>query len=129
MQDALTYAQDIISTVREPLLVLDAALRVQRANRSFYQTFGVTAEETENHLVYELGNGQWNIPQLRELLENVLSQNHVFEGFESEHDFPAIGHKSMLLNARRVQRSHREDHRCQLVHGRDDRLSQGLFLG
>jgi PAS domain S-box-containing protein len=109
MQDALAYAEDIIATVREPLLVLDTALRVQRVNRSFYQTFAVTEEETKNHLVYELGNGQWNIPQLRELLEDVLPQNHTFENFEVEHDFPVIGHKSMLLNARRIQRSDSAD--------------------
>jgi PAS domain S-box-containing protein len=62
IQDALTYAEDIIATVREPLIVLDQELRVQRANRSFYQTLGVTEAETENRLVYELDNGQWNIP-------------------------------------------------------------------
>src|SRR5918992_799142 len=91
MQDALAYADSIIATVWEPLLVLDAELRVQRANRSFYQTFGVTEAETVDRLVYELGNGQWNIPQLRELLEDVLPQNYAFEDFEVEHDFPVIG--------------------------------------
>jgi PAS domain S-box-containing protein len=100
VQDALAYAEDIIATVREPLIVLDAELRVQRANRSFYQNFGVTEAETIDRLVYELGNGQWNIPQLRELLEEVLSQNHALEDFEVEYDFPVIGLKSMLLNAR-----------------------------
>jgi PAS domain S-box-containing protein len=109
MQNALAYAEDIIATVREPLIVLDAELRVQRANRSFYQTFGVTEAETVDRLVYELGNGQWNIPQLRELLEEVLPQNHAFEDFEVEHDFPVIGLKSMLLNARQVQKSHGAD--------------------
>jgi PAS domain-containing protein len=84
MQDALDYAEGIIATVREPLLVLDTELRVQRANRSFYQNFGVTEEETENRFVYELGNGQWNIPRLRELLEEVLPQNHAFDNFEVE---------------------------------------------
>jgi PAS domain S-box-containing protein len=109
MQDALAYADSIIATVWEPLLVLDAELRVQRANRSFYQTFGVTEAETVDRLVYELGNGQWNIPQLRELLEDVLPQNYAFDNFEVEHDFPGIGQKSMLLNARRIQRSDSPD--------------------
>jgi PAS domain S-box-containing protein len=105
VQHTLAYAEDILATVREPLLVLDQELRVQRANHSFYRSFGVTEAETVNRLVYELGNGQWNIPRLRELLENVLPQNHVFDDFEVEHDFPVIGPKSMLLNARRVRQS------------------------
>src|SRR5437588_12658472 len=69
VEDIQNYALNIVDTVREPLLILDTTLRVQSANRAFYQTFHVTAEETENRLIYELGNGQWDIPDLRTLLE------------------------------------------------------------
>jgi PAS domain S-box-containing protein len=97
-------ADDIVDTVREPLLVLDSALRVRRANRSFYRTFGVAPGETEGRLVYELGSHQWDIPELRRLLEEVLPQNAAFDDFEVAHDFESIGRKVMLLNARRVYR-------------------------
>lgn len=99
---ARAYAESVVETVREPLLVLNADLRVETANRSFYQDFEVTREATEGRLIYELGNGQWDIPALRKLLENILPQNTVFNDFEVEHDFPTIGRKTMLLNARRI---------------------------
>ncbi|HKP76188.1 MAG TPA: response regulator [Longimicrobiaceae bacterium] len=98
-----TYAQDIVNTVREPLLMLDAALRVRSANRAFYQTFQVSPGETEGRLIYELGNGQWDIPDLRTLLEDIVPQSSAFNDFELEHDFPALGRRVMLLNARRLQ--------------------------
>jgi signal transduction histidine kinase/DNA-binding response OmpR family regulator len=101
-----TYAQDIVDTVREPLLILDATLRVRSGNRAFYQTFLVTPEETENRLIYELGNGQWDIPDLRTLLEDIVPKSSVFNDFELEHDFPSIGRRVMLLNARRLQAGH-----------------------
>ena len=105
VQDALTYAQNIIATLRHPfLVVLDKDLRVVTANRSFYRTFHVSTEETENRLVYELGNRQWDIPALRRLLEDVLPKNQIFQDFEVEHEFPSIGRKIMLLNARRIER-------------------------
>jgi signal transduction histidine kinase len=88
--------------VRESLLVLDAHLRVTLANQSFYKTFQVAPEDTEKRSIYELGNGQWNIPQLRQLLEETLPETTIFEDFEVEHDFPQIGRKVMLLNARRL---------------------------
>ena len=72
VEDIKNYAMNIVDTVREPLLILDTTLRVQSANRAFYQTFHVSAEETENRLIYELGNGQWDIPDLRTLLEDVV---------------------------------------------------------
>jgi two-component system, chemotaxis family, CheB/CheR fusion protein len=97
-------AGDIVDTLREPLLVLDAGLRVRRANRAFYRAFKVTPEETEGRLVYELGNHQWDIPQLRRLLEDVLPRDSFFDDFEVVHDFESIGRKVMLLNARRVFR-------------------------
>ena len=96
-------ADDIVDTVREPLLVLDAGLRVRRANRSFYQSFAVASPETLGRLIYELGNGQWDIPALRTLLEDVLPARSSFDGFEVVHDFPSIGRRVMLLNARRVR--------------------------
>jgi signal transduction histidine kinase/DNA-binding response OmpR family regulator len=98
-----TYSQDIVDTVREPLLMLDTTLRVHSANRAFYQTFKVTPEETEHHLIYELGNGQWDIPGLRRLLEDIVPKNSVFNDFELVHTFPVIGRRVMLLNARRLK--------------------------
>src|SRR5579862_6381115 len=97
-----TYSQDIVDTVREPLLMLDTTLRVHSANRAFYQTFKVSPEETEHHLIYELGNGQWDIPDLRRLLEDVVPKSSVFNDFELEHTFPVIGRRVMLLNARKL---------------------------
>jgi signal transduction histidine kinase/DNA-binding response OmpR family regulator len=105
----IEHAQDVVDTVREPLLILDGKLRVHSANRAFYQTFNVTAAETEARLIYELGNGQWNIPDLRTLLEDILPMSSVFNDYELEHDFPEIGRRIMLLNARQLrQGSHAE---------------------
>jgi PAS domain S-box-containing protein len=103
VEDIQNFAQNIVDTVREPLLMLDTTLRVHSANRAFYQTFQVSAEETENNLIYELGNGQWDIPALRTLLEDIIPQKSVFNDFELEHDFPTIGRKVMLLNARQMK--------------------------
>src|SRR5579862_3484 len=97
-----TYAQNIVDTVREPLLILDADLRVHSANRAFYQTFQVSSEETEHHLIYELGNGQWDIPDLRRLLEDVVPKSSVFNDFELVHTFPVIGRRVMRSEERRV---------------------------
>ncbi len=94
------YAQAIVETVREPLIVLDRNLRVFTANQSFYQTFQATTAETEQRLIFDLGNGQWNIPKLRQLLVEILPTNSQLQDFEVEHDFEQIGHKTMLLNAR-----------------------------
>ncbi|HJW37983.1 MAG TPA: response regulator [Candidatus Udaeobacter sp.] len=103
VEDIETYAQDIVNTVREPLLMLDTTLRVQSANSAFYQTFQVSSEETENRLIYELGNGQWDIPALRTLLEDVIPTSSVFNDFELEHTFPVIGRRVMLLNGRKLR--------------------------
>lgn len=100
--DIQNFAQDVFDTVREPLLVLDAALRVRSANTAFYQTFRVSSKETENRLIYELGNGQWDIPALRTLLEDIVPRSSLFNDFVLEHDFPDIGRRIMLLNARRL---------------------------
>lgn len=109
VEDIEMYAQDIVDTVREPLLMLDTTLRVRSANRAFYQTFSVSAEETENHLIYELGNGQWDIPALRTLLEDVVPKSSVFNDFELEHTFPVIGRRIMLLNARKLRPGSHEE--------------------
>ena len=103
LQDALTYADNIISTMREPFVVLDKNLRIKTANRAFYQTFETKKEETESQFLCDLGNGQWNIPRLMTLLEEVLSTSHPIHDFEMEHDFPTIGKKFMLLNASRFE--------------------------
>ena len=94
----------IIATVREPLIVLDGDLRVISVNDSFYRTFKVLPPETEGRLIFEVGNRQWDIPRLRILLENILPTNQHFEDFEVEHDFPEIGRRTMLLNARLLKR-------------------------
>lgn len=98
----ITLERAIVDTVREPLLVLDGSLRVVLASRSFYQTFAVTPQETEGRLLYELGNGQWNSPALRKLLEEIVPLHTTIEEYEIEHDFPSIGHRTMLLNARKI---------------------------
>src|SRR3954451_13787504 len=85
--DIQNFAQDVFDTVREPLLVLDAGLRVRSANSAFYETFHVSAAETENQLIYELGNGQWDIAALRTLLEDIVPESTVFNDYELEHDF------------------------------------------
>ncbi|MDO8451510.1 MAG: PAS domain-containing protein [bacterium] len=99
---AWTYIKTVVDTLREPFLILDADLRVISGNKTFYKIFEVTEKETEKKLVYDLGNGQWNIPSLKLLLEDILPKNTYFEDFRVEHDFPVIGSKIILLNARRI---------------------------
>jgi two-component system cell cycle sensor histidine kinase PleC len=103
--EAREYAESMVNTVREPLLVLDQDLRVVTASRSFYGVFKVNPKETVGQLIYDLGNKQWNIPKLRELLETILPQKTTFDNYEVEHDFTAIGRRIMLLNARQIQRA------------------------
>jgi two-component system, chemotaxis family, CheB/CheR fusion protein len=102
IQSAREFAEQIVATIRVPLLVLTPALRVQSANESFYRTFGVLREDTQDRPIYELGNRQWDIPQLRRLLEDVLPHDHQFTDFEVEHEFEKIGRRIMLLNGRRL---------------------------
>lgn len=99
---AQDYAESIVETIREPLVVLSGDLRLQRANTAFYQFFRVTPPETEHRLLSELGNGQWDLPPLRKLLEEMQSTNRSFHSFEVEHHFPAIGHKIMVLSGGRI---------------------------
>jgi two-component system CheB/CheR fusion protein len=102
LMEARDYADAIVETVWEPLLVLNGDLRVITANRSFYSTFQVLPVQTEQQLIFELGNGQWNIPQLRSQLEAILSSNSQFQNFEVEHSFEHIGYKVMRLKARKM---------------------------
>ena len=104
IQDAREYAENIVETVREPLVVLNSDLKILTANHSFYDTFKVTPEETIGNFIYDLGNRQWDIPQLRVLIEEILPQDTVFNGYEVEHDFLDIGRKTILLNARQISR-------------------------
>ncbi len=99
---ASEYAGNIVETVREPLVILDEDLRVVSANWAFYKAFQVSKEETEGCSIYDLGDRQWNIPKLRKLLGEILPQNERFEDFVVEHDFPGIGRKRMILNARKI---------------------------
>ena len=102
LRHARDYAEAIIHTTRGPLVILEADLRVHKANEAFYQTFNVPPAETEGRLIYELGDGQWNIPRLRELLKDVVPRNSFFDDFEVTHDFATIGRRVMLLNARKL---------------------------
>lgn len=95
-------AEAIVDAVREPLLVLDPGLRVIAASRSFYRTFAVTPGKTEGQLVFDLGDKQWDIPALRTVLEDIIPKRRTVEAYEVEHEFPSIGRRMMLLNARRV---------------------------
>jgi two-component system CheB/CheR fusion protein len=104
LERALEYANGIVETVRNPLLILNAGLRVERANRSFYDTFRVTPEETVGRLVYELGEGQWDIPTLRHMLDQLLRQAAPVEDVAVEHDFPRVGRRTLLVNARKLHR-------------------------
>ncbi|MHC1730151.1 MAG: chemotaxis protein CheB [Syntrophobacteraceae bacterium] len=115
MQEAKLYSDAIVETVREPLIALDADLRVVSANRAFQRTFKLSHEEMAGRRIYELGDGQWDIPALRELLERIIAENSSFEEFEIEHNFPLAGLKKMLLNARRIEREEGQQHRILLA--------------
>jgi PAS domain-containing protein len=105
LQDAMTYAEGIVETVREPLLILDVDLRVITGNDAFYRTFQVTKEDTEGRRVYDLGNRQWDIPALRRLLEDILPQRSRFADYVVEHTFQTIGRRTMRLNARQIMQA------------------------
>ncbi len=101
-QHSLDYVEGIVETVREPLLVLDDEIRVISASKSFYDKFKVSPKDTQGEILYNLGNKQWDIQELRELLEKIISKDQIFENFVVEHEFPRIGYKKMLLNARKI---------------------------
>lgn len=102
VQDACALAYAIVATVREPIVALDKDLRVIVASRSFYRTFKVSPEATEGALLYELGDGEWDIPRLRFLLGNIIPEHGTMEDFEVAHEFSGLGHRTMCLNARQV---------------------------
>jgi two-component system, chemotaxis family, CheB/CheR fusion protein len=104
LREAQAYFESIVQTVRAPLVVLDREFRVVSANGAFYHTFGITPADTERRVIYGLGNGAWDIPRLRELLEKILPTNSQFDHFEIDHVFPGVGRKVIVLNARRLER-------------------------
>ncbi len=105
VKDAEAYAETILEAVREPLVILNGDLCVVSANQSFYQTFRLPPEEVDGHLIYEMGNDQWDIPRLRVLLEEMLPRDTQVQDFEVDHEFPTIGRRAMLINAHRISRN------------------------
>ena len=103
LKKALEYTNSILDTIREPMVVLNGDLKIESVNQAFYRTFNVDKKETEGILLYQLGNGQWDIPELKKLLGEILPKNTSFEDYEVEHDFPGIGKRRIILNARRLQ--------------------------
>ncbi len=103
-EKARELAESIIDAVRDPLIIMDADLKISLANRSFYSTFKVMPDETIGKFIYDLGNRQWDIPKLRKLLEDILPNNASFDDYVIDHDFPGIGRRIMVLNARRIPR-------------------------
>lgn len=101
-EESWTYIKTVVDVLREPVVILNKHLEVMAANDCFYQTFKVSKEDTEDVLIYELGNNQWDIPELRRLLEDILPKHTFFKGFEVAHNFPIIGKKVMLINARQI---------------------------
>ncbi len=99
---ALHYMKTLVEVAREEFLILDPKLKVLSANPTFYETFKVSADETEGKFIYDLGNGQWDIPELRSLLEEILPEKEVVKDYHVTHAFETIGEKTMLLNARQV---------------------------
>lgn len=101
-EESWTYIKTVVDVIHEPVLILDKSFRVLAANEPFYKMFQVEPVDTENKIIYELGNGQWDIVKLRKLLEDILPKNSFFKGFEVTHKFPSIGKKTMILNARQI---------------------------
>ncbi len=106
-RDSRIYADNIIDTIRESMVVLDKELRVISANMSFYKTFEVSKEETENKMIYNIGGRQWDFPELRKLLEEIIPRDSKFNDFKMEYEFPRIGYRKMMLNARRIYQEER----------------------
>lgn len=100
--DSWTYIKTVVDIVREPVLILNKDFKIMAANECFYNIFKVKPRETEGKIVYDIGNGQWNIPSLKKLLEDVLPKHTFFKGFEVSYEFPKIGKKIMILNARQM---------------------------
>ena len=103
-KEARELAESIVDAVRDPLIVMNADLKISLVNKSFYSIFKVGPDETLGKFIYDLGNRQWDIPHLRKLLEDILPNNASFDDYVIEHDFPSIGRRKMILNARRIPR-------------------------
>jgi PAS domain-containing protein len=101
-EESWTYIKTVVDVLREPVIILDEHCVVLAANEAFYKLFQVEPKETEGKNIYKLGNGQWDIPALRKLLQDILPKNTFFKGFEVEHEFPSIGHRTIILNARHI---------------------------
>lgn len=101
-EESWTYINTVVDVVHEPILILDKNFCILAANEPFYKTFKVEKKDTEKKIVYDLGNGQWDIPELKNLLEDILPKNTFFKGFEVVHEFPDIGRRIMILNAREI---------------------------
>lgn len=101
-EESWTYIRTVVDVLREPVLILDKNFKVLAANEEFYKLFQVERQNTEGTVVYKLGNGQWDIPELRKLLENILPKNTFFNGFKVKHEFPKIGERTIILNARHI---------------------------
>lgn len=101
-EESWTYIRTVVDVLREPVLILDKNLFIMAANDCFYSTFKVDKDDTEDKQIFELGSGQWDIPELKRLLKDILPQHTFFKGFEVSHNFPTIGRKVMLLNARQI---------------------------
>jgi two-component system CheB/CheR fusion protein len=109
-EDARTYAESVVETIREPLLILDSDFRVVSGNRATFETFGIPRQETEGVGIFEVANGQWNIPELRELLEKILPEKSSFQNFRIEQDLPPSGRRVLLLSGRRIDRKGAKPH-------------------
>lgn len=105
LQDALNYAQNIIYITHEPLLVIDNELIIVSANKSFYDTFKLKKSDTEGEKLYEISEGGWNIPSIRNILSDIINKNKTITDFEFEQTFKEVGHKKMILNAKKIHRS------------------------
>jgi transcriptional regulator of aromatic amino acid metabolism len=101
-EESWTYIKTVVDVLREPVLILDKNCKVLAANEAFYTLFQVEQKDTEGESIYTLGNGQWNIPELQKLLEDILPKNTFFKGFEVKHNFPVIGKRTIILNARHI---------------------------
>jgi PAS domain S-box-containing protein len=112
IEDALEYTESIINTVHDPLIILYEDLKVALASRSFYQAFQVKPVDTEGQFIFDLESRQWDIPKLRQLLEEILPRSTSFDNFELRHDFPYLGKRVMLLNACRI---YLENNRTKLI--------------
>jgi len=101
-EQSWTYIRTVVDVLSEPVIILDKNFVVLAANEAFYDLFQVDKKNTEGEVIYKLGNGQWDIPVLRKLLEDILPKNTFFKGFEVEHNFPLIGQRTIILNARHI---------------------------